>query len=140
MKLVLDTNILMAALIKKSTTREILIHPEMEYVVPDYCFKGIEKYKEEILRKSEMSEEQLELLLEQLKTKLTIIPTDEIMRKEEAMKIMDHIDPQDAIFIAIALTIPNQGIWSQDKHFDQQNKIKVWKTKDLIKYLGIEHN
>lgn len=37
MKLVLDTNILIATLIKDSVTREILTHLEMEYLVPEFA-------------------------------------------------------------------------------------------------------
>ncbi|MBS3060935.1 MAG: hypothetical protein J4432_05530 [DPANN group archaeon] len=33
---------------------------------------------------------------------------------------------------ALALSIDNDGLWTADKDFDKQNKIKVWKTKDLI--------
>jgi len=44
---------------------------------------------------------------------------------------MDKIDPDDTPFIAAALAT-NSDIWSDDKHFQKQNKIKVWKTEDLI--------
>ena len=53
---------------------------------------------------------------------------------DEAEKIMDHIDKDDTPFIAAALAT-NSIIWSDDKHFEKQNKIKILKTKDLIKMI-----
>ncbi|MBI4014875.1 MAG: hypothetical protein HY365_02890, partial [Candidatus Aenigmarchaeota archaeon] len=53
----------------------------------------------------------------------------------EAKRIMDKIDPDDTPFIALALAVENDGIWSSDKHFERQNKIKIWKTETLLKLL-----
>lgn len=44
---------------------------------------------------------------------------------------------RDSIFIALALSTDNQGIWSEDKHFEQQKRVKVLKTKDVMRALGI---
>ncbi len=139
MKLVLDTNILIAALIKDSITREILLHPEIECFVSEFLIREVDSFKDEILRKSGLSKEDFEELLENIKEKLIFIPDEEIHHKEEATRIMEPIDIKDSIFIALALTTKNDGIWSEDKHFEKQNRIKVWKTKDLIKYLGMKH-
>jgi len=49
---------------------------------------------------------------------------------DEAKKIMDNIDKADAPFIAAALAV-NSPIWSDDKHFQKQHKITVFKTEDL---------
>ena len=68
-----------------------------------------------------------------LKEKIILIDDFIILeRLEEASKIMDAIDPDDTPFIAAALAT-NSDIWSDDKHFEKQNKIKVWKTSDLVK-------
>jgi predicted nucleic acid-binding protein len=45
---------------------------------------------------------------------------------------MDAIDPDDTPFIALASAVENDGIWSDDKHFQQQTRIRVWQTKDLL--------
>lgn len=135
----MDTNILISALIRDSITREILIHPEMEYVVPEFAFEEIENHKEEILQKSGLSKSDFDLLFEYLKGNLVVIPDKEIIHKELAKQIMKNIDINDSIFIALALSIKNDGLWSQDADFEKQSRVKVWKTKDLIEYLGIRH-
>lgn len=139
MRLVLDTNILIAALIKKSLTREILIHPNMECLVSEFVFKEIDANKEEILKKSGMSPSAFEALLDNLKDKIVLVPDEEIQYKDKAQKIMRPIHINDALFIALALSTENDGIWSEDKHFEKQNHVKIWKTKDLIQNLGIKH-
>jgi predicted nucleic acid-binding protein len=50
----------------------------------------------------------------------------------EARKIMDKIDPSDTPFMALALAVENDGIWSDDRHFLRQRRVKTWKTKDLL--------
>ena len=139
MKLVVDTNILIAALIKNSVTREILLHPNIDCFVSEFIFREIALFKKEILRKSGLSGENFKTLFEHIKEKLNFIPDEEIRHKKKAMKIIESIDIKDSVFIAIALSIENDGIWSEDKHFEKQHIIKLWKTRDIINYLGITH-
>ena len=140
MKLVLDTNILIAALIKDSVTREILTHPDMDYLVPEFALQEIEANKDEIMQKSRLSTDRFQLLLAELKSNLCIVPENDIKHREEAEHIMNSIDPEDAVFVALALSTNNNGIWSEDKHFEKQHIVEVWKTKDLMKHLGIKHS
>jgi len=67
---------------------------------------------------------------------INIVP-DEIVkeRMSEAIDIMEKIDINDSPILACALASPNNGIWTEDKHFEKQERIKVWKTKDLITFL-----
>jgi predicted nucleic acid-binding protein len=51
---------------------------------------------------------------------------------KEAERIMHTIDPDDTPFIALALAVENDGVWSDDRHFQQQTRIRIWKTKDLL--------
>jgi predicted nucleic acid-binding protein len=52
--------------------------------------------------------------------------------REDAHKIMGHIDLKDVPYMAAALTFEGSVIWSNDKHFDMQSKIKVVKTREMI--------
>jgi len=52
------------------------------------------------------------------------------------MEIIGKIDKKDIQFIALALAIKNNKIWSNDKHFEKQKKIQVYKTIDIIDVLG----
>ena len=50
MKLVLDSNIIFSALIKKSKTRDIILSDFFELYAPEYIFTEIIKHKELLLR------------------------------------------------------------------------------------------
>lgn len=45
---------------------------------------------------------------------------------------MKGVDIDDSIYIALALTKENDGIWSDDSDFEKQSKVKVWKTSEII--------
>jgi len=62
----------------------------------------------------------------------TVIKTDNFIKyKNFAEKIIGDIDKDDVQFIALALAF-NCPIWSDDRHFQKQNKIKVITTKEMI--------
>lgn len=135
MKLVLNTNILISSLIRNSTNRKILFFGNFEYYVPEYAFSEIEKYKDTIISKSKLSKRDYELFLNLLKTKINIASKDETKNTlMEAMRIMDNIDKDDTVFIALALAL-DCPIWSNDTDFKKQKNVKVYTTKDLIKLL-----
>jgi len=50
---------------------------------------------------------------------------------DEANELMKKIDLDDVPFLACAMVL-NLEIWSDDKHFKQQDKIKVFTTSELI--------
>ncbi len=134
MRLIVDTNRIIAALIKDSTSREILLSDELEFLTVGVTKKEIEKYKYDILRKSHLTETEFNLIFSILFSRIYIVSDVVIESKmNEAKEIMDNIDPDDTPFIALALAIDNDGIWSDDSHFEKQNKVRVWKTYELLK-------
>lgn len=134
MKLVVDTSILFAALLKKSAVRELLLNSLFEFYVPEFGIEEIEKHVEEIVDRSGLSAENVYLLLGVLLASIQVVPAERILKKyREAEKIMGKIDRDDVPFVALALSFPNDGIWSEDKHFLKQEKVRVWRTRDLLK-------
>lgn len=135
MRLIVDTNILFSALIKDSVTRKILMHINAELITIAFSEQEMLNHKKMLLQKSSLNEIEFELLLGKMKSKLVFIDDRIIAGKfEEAYEIMKKIDPQDSPFIAAALAT-GSDIWSDDAHFDKQQKVKIWKTKDLVKFV-----
>ncbi|HLC63646.1 MAG TPA: PIN domain-containing protein [Candidatus Nanoarchaeia archaeon] len=131
MKLVVNTNRIIAALIKNSSSREIILHGKAELLSITITEKEIMKYKQMILKKTNITEEQFNDVYEKLKEKITFLPDSVINKKmEEAKKVMDAIDKDDTPFIAAALAT-DAAVWSDDNHFQKQRRVKIWKTKDI---------
>ncbi len=136
MKLIVDTNRIIAALIKDGLARAIVSSKNIEFYTPDYVLDEVKKHFDYIIRKSGMTKENIELLFLLFMQNIRTILDKEIKVKiKEAIKIMKDIDINDAPILACALAMPNDGIWTEDKHFEQQNIIKVWKTKDLMRLI-----
>ncbi|MBI5894227.1 MAG: PIN domain-containing protein [Deltaproteobacteria bacterium] len=137
MKLVIDTNVIISALLKNSVTREILLFPSMEFLLPEYALEEVEAHKDTISKRSGLEKEEIDIVLSVLLENITIIPAAEIKDNiTKAHRIIGSIDPFDVPFAALALSIENDGIWSNDKHFENLKGIKVWNTAELLKLIG----
>jgi len=129
MDLVVDANILFAALIKDGFGYSLLFNGKFQLFTPEYVFTEFEKHKEEILEKTERTTEELYKLLEVLKRRINIIPLEELTEfVEKAEKISP--DPGDMVYFALALKF-NCPIWSNDKKLKQQDKVLVYHTHEL---------
>ena len=130
--LVIDTNVFVSALIKDGVTRDLIVNAKIILLFPEFEFYEIKQHKEEILKKSKLSEKQFDILMLRMLNHVRIIPTNIIINyKKESEDIIQKIDPNDVPFIATALAF-NCPIWSDDKHFKRQNKIKIYTTPDMI--------
>jgi predicted nucleic acid-binding protein len=134
MRIVLDTNRIIASLIRKGKSREILLNEKFEFVTPSYALSEIDKYKDEIVRKANINENEFRLLLDfifdNVKIKFKEMYVD---RVAEALQMIS--DKDDAPFLALALAVEADGIWSDDKHFLEQDKVKIFSTKKMVKML-----
>ncbi len=54
---------------------------------------------------------------------------------DKADKILGDVHKGDIPFLALALSMSNDGIWSEDKHFEKQDIVKVWKTKEIVELI-----
>ncbi|MCZ7383450.1 MAG: PIN domain-containing protein [Candidatus Methanoperedens sp.] len=137
MKLVLDSNIIFSALIKKSTTRNIILSDVFELHAPEYIFSEISKHKELLLKKSKMNEGDFDALLLLLQKHLQLVQKEKYNENMAlAEDILKDIDITDSPFLALALAL-NCKIWSNDRHFKQQDKVVVYTTKELTKTINI---
>jgi predicted nucleic acid-binding protein len=131
MKLVLDSNIIFSALIKKSTTRNIILSDIFDLHAPEYIFDEITKHKELLLRKSKLNEGDFDALLLLLQKHVHLVSKENYKEKMSlAEDILRDIDITDSPFLALALAL-NCSIWSNDGHFKLQDQVGVYTTKEL---------
>jgi predicted nucleic acid-binding protein len=130
MRIILDSNILLAALIKDSITRKIVMSKKWDYFYPLISIQELVKYSGLVIRKTGISLQTYNKLLNHLLSRITLVHTEKIQKHIEEAKNMIS-DPDDIVFVALQLTIPNSIIWSDDSDFDTVSN--VLKTKDVVR-------
>jgi len=133
MEIIVDTNRIIAALIKDGYSRRIILNEKFDLYTIEFGVKEVAKYKGMIKRKAHIDDAGFNSLMKSLMSKITVLDEDGISRKsvERAYKIMGEIDVDDSYFVALSIELGKKPIWSDDKHFFQQKKIKVLSTKEL---------
>ncbi len=132
MKFVIDTNVLISALISDNVTRELILEMEEELYSPDFLESEMEKHKDLIKEKSGLNSTELDSLLTILIDNIFVVAEETY---EEEITVADEAigdtDKKDVPFLAVALE-RDAAIWSDDKHFDDQDEVEVWKTEEIV--------
>lgn len=128
MKIVIDTNIIISALLKDSMTRKIILSQKFTFLTPDYTLEEIQKYEEYILEKAGISDQDFEIILSMMFEKVKIVNKEEYQNQMEVSQSM----LKDVPFLALALSSKADAIWTEDKHFLNQDKIKTFGTEYMI--------
>ena len=63
MKFVIDTNIIISAIIKNSLTRKIIFNKDFGFVTPSYTLSEINNHKKELCKKANLDLDELDKLL-----------------------------------------------------------------------------
>ena len=136
MIIIVDTNIIIAALLKDGLSRKILRTNE-EFIVPEFLFVELRKYHAEILRKSGISQDGFEFALLSILENVQVATQDIVDRKyDEAYEIMKIIDPEDTQHLACALAYPGSIIWSEDTDMREQKVVHVMTMKEMKVFLN----
>ena len=130
MDLVIDSNILFAALLKESGTSDILFKHKL--YAPEFIFVEFRKYRDYLKGKTKRTEENFNELFDLFERNVILIPKEEIEHFiEKAEKISP--DAKDVPYLALALKL-RCGLWSNDKDLkEKQNAVQVYSTEELIK-------
>ena len=73
MELVVDANILFAALIKVSATSDLIVDNSLNLSSVEFIFSEFEKYKDLIKEKTERTDEEFERFMEIIQKKIKLI-------------------------------------------------------------------
>ena len=131
MKIVIDSNRVIAALIKESTTRELLFNENFEFYAPDLTITEITKYEKDIIQKADITQEEFDITLSAILSCINIISKDnQNIYLSELQGEINDID--DIPYIASCLFIKADGIWTHDPHFKEQHKIRIFTNIDLL--------
>ncbi|TFG21264.1 MAG: hypothetical protein EU530_00520 [Promethearchaeota archaeon] len=131
MRLILDANVLFAALIKDGITSKLFHSKSLKLFTPEFIFLEFSKYEDIILDKTKRSKEDFRDFLEFLKDKIRIVPVDLFKDfLKEATEISP--DPKDIAYIACSLAIKAK-LWTNDKALKGNlQKVQVITTTELF--------
>lgn len=132
MNIVVDANRIIAALVKQSTTRKILLDEVFEFVTPDYVLSEIKEHWDELQQKTKLTKEEFDILLALLFERTTFLP------KSAYAKFIDECkeaieDVNDVPYLAACLASNSLGLWSHDPHVLKQNKVSVFTNIDMLR-------
>lgn len=132
MELVVDSNIIISAMISDSRTREILLNSNHRFYAPEFLKSEILKYEDLIVEKSGIEKREFETLLNLVLEEVEILPIESYNHKlDKAEQFIGDEDIKDIPFLAVALA-KECKIWSDDKDLKQQNKIQIKTTEQLV--------
>ena len=136
MRLVIDTNVFMAGLLKDSIVRKVLSSENIQFFIPEHALDELEKHKNTLIKKVNINVAEFDEMVSLLLENIEAVPESKIKAKfKEAEAVMKDIDIKDSPFIATVLSIECDGLLTFDEHFQKQNKIKIFKIKDMINIL-----
>jgi len=133
MKIIVDSNRVIASLLKDSTTREILYNRIFNFVAPEFIKEEILKHKKDLMSKANITANNFDSLLSSLFERITLIPYKYYIKHLKKLEI-NTTDPKDIPYFACCLATKSKGIWSHDPHFLKQSKVKIFTNIDMLKF------
>lgn len=131
-----DANVLVAAFLRDSTVRRIVTLGGLHLLVPEFIFEEFDRHRRALARRAGLSAEASRALLERLRRHFVVVPADLVgARLAEALRILEDVDVRDAPYLAAALAVPCDAIWSDDPHLKAQQTIPCLTTRELLETL-----
>jgi predicted nucleic acid-binding protein len=132
MKLVIDANVVISALIADSKTRELIVTLEPDLLTPAFVYDEIENYEQLIVQKSGMEPDRLTRFIDLLFQYIEVVPANDFYPAiDQAENAIGDTDPDDVLYLACAIA-NDAAIWSDDSDFDEQDLLEAYSTSDVI--------
>ncbi len=131
MELVIDTNIVFAAMVKNSVSRHLLLNSNLILYSPEGLISELEEHKEEVRRKSGLGEEKYNELMAILLSKIKLVSKESIAPfLKKALEFSPDVDDSPFLALCLAKGIP---LWSNDKPLkEKQSVVRVLPTSELF--------
>ena len=136
MKILIDTNIIIAALIKNNKAREVILSGKFEFVSPEFVLEEVNKYKKYICDKAKISSEVLDLVVNIIFEKITLVPKEEYDEFiEESREIMER-DVKDIPYVACYFAMNCNYLWTNDLDFTGKKELKLISIKEMLELIN----
>ena len=130
MDIIVDANILFAAVIKDGVTAKLMFVDRLHLYAPELLLDEFNNNRDEILEKTHRSPENFEFVLSELISIIHFIPKSEF---QNLIKLADEISPDidDSVYFALALKA-GMPIWSNEGRLKKQSAVRIYSTSDLM--------
>ncbi|MEK6954462.1 MAG: PIN domain-containing protein [Candidatus Micrarchaeota archaeon] len=135
MRIVIDANILFAALLRKGLTRRLLFNSDIKLLAPGFILAEFIKHRNYLIGKFDHSPDEFDELSSNILSVIELVPDNELEPYLGASKTL-VTDLKDCLYIAVALK-ENAAIWSNDGGMKTQRRIKVYTTDELASEFGL---
>lgn len=102
--------------------------------VPEYLFDEIETHRDELSKRSGQTTDALEEALRILRAHITEHEeADYVNELGKAGAVLGGRDPKDIPYVALALALRADGIWTEDRELVSLSSPTVYRTADLVR-------
>jgi len=138
MMLVVDANVIISSLITKAVTFDVFllnsVLKKLEFIAPEFLWIEVEKNGEELLKETELTEDEFKEVMEFLIEETTIVPSSQFLEFLPEAKRLLSTHPKDVPYLALALKF-ECPIFSGDKTLKRLSPVKVLSPREVLKLL-----
>lgn len=125
MKLVVDANCVLAALVRDAGNRRHFYSTAAALFAPVYLREEVEKHRERLRRAPGLAADDFSRVLDDLLLNVIWVQPEVYEEKLPTAKAaLGARDMKDVPYLACALAIGADGIWSRDEDFDVQTLVE----------------
>lgn len=106
--------------------------------VPEYLFDEIEGHRDELSKRSGQTADALEEALRILRGHVTEHEeADYVDELGKADGLLGGRDPKDIPYVALALALSADGVWTEDRELGSLGTPTVYRTSDLVRLASV---
>ena len=123
-RIVVDANRILGALLLDGATRHTIMTTDALLFAPRFLRMEIERHKPAFAKRMRANTDDVDAILRVLYRRIVWVSDTDVRRHlVRARKALAGRDPNDVPYLACALAVQADGIWSQDQDFDAQNLV-----------------
>ena len=138
MNIVVDTNVIVAALLRKGIVRELLLGYPGSFITPKFCIEEIWEHRD-VWGRGCCADDELREVVDLLAADVLVVASEVVYYSKVRQASILTDDPDDIPVIALALAIENDGLWTFNrKDFSKpalKSRVKVLSTSEVCRLL-----
>lgn len=139
MNIIVDTNVILAALIQRGIVRRLLLTSPNTFLTPESCIDEVWKHRQ-VWNRNNLPEERLRETIDLLSEDFLIVVSKAVYDQELEVATALIDDPDDVPVVALALAVDSLGIWTfNTKDFSKPgltSRIRILDTSDVKSLLA----